>query len=379
MVSRDSTGPIRFDELSWPEVAALPRDLPLVLPLGNQFDQTAIGGELEGREWALLPALPYGWADSPLPVDHDLFNRVIGAIFGTLLEDGFISLHLVSNESPEFKSPGVQVIQLEPAAATAPIPPLGPDRVVLIPTGHTEQHGYHLPLNTDTRIIEAIAAGVCQAAPDLALALPVLPYGVSTHRRSFAGTFSLGGRVFEDFLLGAIEWLVEHGADRLYLLNGHGGNHSFLVNTAKWAGERFPGAFTATAWLHTSGGIGAEALARLRRSERGGMGHAGELETALMLHLEPELVHMERAVDETDFIASESYFMDWIEGGELIANPPWEDDTQTGAYGAGSLATAEHGRLWLEAAVEEKIAHIRAVHDQQDRRLARRSSRSQRR
>jgi creatinine amidohydrolase len=109
------------------------------------------------------------------------------------------------------------------------------------------------------------------------------------------------------------------------------------------------------------------------------MGHAGELETALMLHLEPELVHMERAVDETDFIASESYFMDWIEGGELIANPPWEDDTQTGAYGAGSLATAEHGRLWLEAAVEEKIAHIRAVHDQQDRRLARRSSRSQQR
>jgi creatinine amidohydrolase len=167
--------------------------------------------------------------------------------------------------------------------------------------------------------------------------------------------------------------LFSRGADRFYLLNGHGGNHSFLVNVAKYAGERFPDAFTATAWLHTSGAIGGAALERLRRSKRGGMGHAGELETALMLYLRPELVHMDRVVDETDFIASDHYYMDWIEGGELIANPPWTDDTQTGSYGAGSLATAEHGRLWLEAAIEEKIAHVYAIIDQQDRRLARRT------
>ena len=51
------------------------------------------------------------------------------------------------------------------------------------------------------------------------------------------------------------------------------------------------------------------------------MGHAGELETSLMLHLCPDLVHMERVVDETDFVATPSYYMDWIEGGALIANP----------------------------------------------------------
>jgi creatinine amidohydrolase/Fe(II)-dependent formamide hydrolase-like protein len=100
------------------------------------------------------------------------------------------------------------------------------------------------------------------------------------------------------------------------------------------------------------------------------MGHACELETALMLHLRPDPCRVERAVDETDFIASENYYMDWVEGGELIANPPWEDDTQTGAYGAGTLATVENGARWLAAAIEEKCGHVREIHEQQDRRLA---------
>jgi hypothetical protein len=66
--------------------------------------------------------------------------------------------------------------------------------------------------------------------------------------------------------------------------------------------------------------------------------------------------------------------MDWIEGGALIANPPWEDDTRTGAYGAGSLATAEHGKIWLEAAIAEKVGHVLEIQAQHARRQARRSS-----
>jgi len=367
-------GPIRFEELSWPEVAALPRELPLVLPLGETFDPAPLEALLKGKSWARLPALPYGWPGSSVTVRPELFEAVLRAIFQTLIEDGFQTLLLANPADREWSLPGVQSIRVPAGDAGRALPALDRRRVVLIPTGHTEQHAFHLPINTDSVLIGSIARGTVDAVPDLALALPVLPYGVSTHRRSFAGTFNLGGRVYEDFLLGVVEMLVAGGADRLYFVNGHGGNHSFLVNVVKYAGERFPGAFTATAWLHASGAIGTAALERWRRSGRGGMGHAGELETAMMLHLRPELVRMERVVDETDFIASDLYYMDWIEGGELIANPPWEDDTRSGAYGAGSLATAEHGRQWLAAAIEEKIAHVRAIHDQQDRRLARRAS-----
>jgi len=108
------------------------------------------------------------------------------------------------------------------------------------------------------------------------------------------------------------------------------------------------------------------------RSASGGMGHACELETSLMLHLRPQAVHMERVVDEVDFVSTPSYYMDWVEGGALIANPPWEDDTATGAYGAGSLATAEHGRLWLEAAIAEKVGHVGEILAQGRRRGVRR-------
>ncbi len=243
-----------------------------------------------------------------------------------------------------------------------------------MPIGHTEQHGFHLPLSVDTHIIDAIARGTASQASARAFTLPVMPYGVSTHRPSFAGTLSAGGRTFEDFWLGVIDVLVARGFDRFYLMSGHGGNTSFLVNIVKYAGERYRRIFCATAFLHTSGAIGVAALEKYRTSPIGGMGHACELETSFMLHLHPELCHMERVVDETDFISTPSYYMDWIEGGSLVANPPWDDDTRTGAYGAGSHATAEKGRHWLESAIEEKVGHVEEIHEQHERREARRNA-----
>jgi creatinine amidohydrolase len=231
-------------------------------------------------------------------------------------------------------------------------------------------------MSTDTVIIDAISRGTAEASPGLAVSLPVMPYGVSTHRASFAGTLNAGGRAFEDFWLEVVDDLTSRGFEKIYLLSGHGGSVSFLVNVAKYAGERHPGIFCATSYLYLSGAKGIEALEKLRNSTTGGMGHACELETSLMLHLQPGLVHMEKAVDETDFITTPSYFIDWIEGGALIANPPWEDDTRTGAYGAGSLGTAEKGAYWLNAAVQEKITHVEEIHQQLQLRKQRRLERA---
>jgi creatinine amidohydrolase/Fe(II)-dependent formamide hydrolase-like protein len=93
----------------------------------------------------------------------------------------------------------------------------------------------------------------------------------------------------------------------------------------------------------------------------------------LILHLRPGFVYMDRVVNETDFISTPSYYMDWAEGGALVANPPWDDDTATGAYGAGSLATAEKGKIWLQAAIAEKVSHVMEIQEQHTRREERRS------
>jgi creatinine amidohydrolase len=367
-----------YDRLTWPDIAALPRDVPLVIPLGQGYDQAQVASALGNPlQVGMLPAIPFGWRGSGLAVAEELLGQLAANLLDSLRDDGFSRVYALCPPGLDLGL-GPARIALPHSAQINPMPPLPVDderaKVVLIPIGHTEQHGHHLAMSTDTVIIEAISQGVVATTPAQATTLPVFPYGVSTHRASFAGTLNAGGRAFEDFWLRVIETLASRGFTRFYLLSGHGGNCSFLVNVAKYAGERYRRIFCATAWLYLSGPDGVAALQKYRRSAIGGMGHAGELETALMLHLRPDLVQMERVVDETDFITTPSYYMDWVEGGTLIANPPWADDSATGAYGAGSLAAAKNGQLWLEAAIAEKIKHVAEIHEQYRRRESRRNS-----
>ncbi len=378
MRSAAATAFFSYADLTWPEVAALPRDLPLVLPLGDGYSLEPLAAALgHPARAALLPPLPYGWRGSGLAVPDALCGALVANLLDSLRDDGFSRVYALTPQGLELGLGAARIALPHSSqfASPSPLPADGEqEKVLLLPIGHTEQHGYHLPLSTDTLIIEAVAQGAAAAAPARCAALPAFPYGVSTHRPAFAGTLNCGGRAFEDFWLAVVDALAARGFSKLYLMSGHGGSCSFLVNVVKYAGERHRRIFCATAWLHTAGHIAAPVVEARRLSPRGGMGHAGELETAYILHLRPDLAHMELVVDETDFIATESYYMDWIEGGALIANPPWDDDTATGAYGAGSLATAENGAAWLAAAVQEKVAHVEEIHEQQARREARRNA-----
>jgi creatinine amidohydrolase len=350
---------IHYENLTFPEVDALPRDIPIVIPLGEITDTDLIK-RVQRRSRSIsqpdrlcvFPSVPFGFEGSAYAVDRKVFKRVIDSLVASIEEDGFTN-----------------VLVIKPSRRVDSLPEVANDRVALIATGHTEQHAFHLPLNTDTLIIDAIARGVEAKLPDTILRLPTFPYGVSMHRRQYPGTVTIDPRAWEDFWVEIVGQLRSLGLKMAYLINGHGGNHSFLVNVTKFCGDRWPEMFVATSFLHTT----TDELTKYRTSPIGGMGHACELETSYILHLRPDLVHMDRAVDEVDFIATPNYYMEWIEGGALIANPPWTDDTISGAYGAGTQATAEKGRLWLAAAIDEKIGHVQEINDQQRRREERRT------
>jgi creatinine amidohydrolase len=372
---------IPYADLTWPEVARLPRDLPMLIPLGlDEYDLEAAAARLDAADGCLLPAIPYGFRrvdDNPLgslAVRSGMWRRVLAGIAKDLSAQGFQRIAVLNGHGDQgLASGGAHMLDVPCQPCSSPPWPVDlAQRTVVISTGHTEQHGYHLPLSTDTLIVQAIADGLAGRAPGEVVSLPAWPYGVSTHTREFPGTLNLGGRVFEDFFLAVVDRLAALGAEIIYFSNGHGGNHSFLVNVVKLAGERHPDRFIATEWLHTTG----PALARHRASAIGGMGHGGELETSYVLHLRPDLVHMERATTETDFISTPGYYMDWVEGGRLIANPPWSDDTVSGIYGDGRLGSAEKGRLWLAAAVEEKLETVRELREQHTLRQIKRAWRA---
>jgi creatinine amidohydrolase len=364
-----------YEELTYPEVEALSRDTPLVIPLGQGYDLERLASCLGNPERiGMLPPIPYGWPGSGLAAPQEKLRPMLLNLVSSLREDGFTRVHLLTPQDAGLDLGENGICLYHPSQHSQKHfqpPDEARDKVIVIPVGHTEQHALHLPMSTDTLIIGAIGEAVATLSPQ-AYSLPVMPYGVSTHRQAFAGTLNCGGRAFEDFWVAVVDLLVERGFDCIYFINGHGGNHSFLVNVIKYAGERHRRAFIATAWLYLSSGTGIEALDSLRSSPIGGMGHAGELETSLILHLRPDLVHLERVMDETDFVSTPNYYMDWVEGGALIANPPWDDDSRTGAYGVGSLGTAEKGRRWLEAAVDEKTGHVTEILEQQQRREQRR-------
>lgn len=142
---------------------------------------------------------------------------------------------------------------------------------IAVPVGSLEQHGPHLPLDTDTRIAVAVA----RSLPGMAIA-PAIAYGASGEHEGFAGTVSLGASALEALVVeygrSACRW-----SPRVLLVNGHGGNGPTLAKAV--ALLRYEG--RDVAWLPCAL-PGADA-------------HAGRTETSLLLHLSPGDVRMGRA------------------------------------------------------------------------------------
>lgn len=237
------------------------------------------------------------------------------------------------------------------------------DVVVVIPAATLEDHGHHLPIDTDVRLVEAVARGAVErfnaAGEAKALLFPTAVHGYTPHHMDFPGTVTLRWDTFVQSLVQQGRSLCHHGFDRILIVNGHGSNAPLVNMAARLINLEHPGAVCASSF-YLQGEKAQETIARVRRSARGGMAHACELETSIYLALRPDLVQMELAVDEVPADYTDNWWMDWSDG-PLSYTPAWSAISETGVTGAATVATAETGRALLDCAHEEIAGFIADV------------------
>ncbi len=202
--------------------------------------------------------------------------------------------------------------------------------LAVLPLGATEQHGAHLPTETDTLLAAATARAVAGRGPTV---LPALAYGASGEHQSFPGTVSIGTEALATAVV-ELGRSVSTWADRLVVINGHGGN----VDALRLAIPRLRREGRDAAWLSC------------RTAEDPSDTHAGHAETSLMLHLYPERVRPELAVPGCTRPLPE-LLPALREGGVAAVSPG-------GILGDPTTATeAEGRRLWeaLLADADERL------------------------
>ncbi len=220
--------------------------------------------------------------------------------------------------------------------------------LVVLPVGAVEQHGPHLPLLVDAIQVEAVAHEASRRC-----GVPVAPTFVYSssqgHSPLFPGTMALTPGTTVTALAELCDWLVSAGFRKLFLLNGHVGNVGPIWNAVDVAQARLPREVSlhGMSWWDLTPELWK--LVTSDCPEADWLFHANWGETSLMLHLRPDLVRMDRAVDQDDVAWTFTYDMAKL--------------SPSGAIGRRTTqATAEDGARILElaaAALVERIGRMR--------------------
>lgn len=233
--------------------------------------------------------------------------------------------------------------------------------IAVVPVGSMEQHGPHMPVATDSILAEAVAdLGAERVGDDVPLLVtPPIWTGNSPHHAPFGGTISIGVRGLLDLLERIADTVLENGFDALLFLNGHGGNHSTIGDATSIIGDAHPEAQVLGVTYFQ---LAESFIHEVRESDTGGMAHAGEFETSLMLYLHPEFV--DEDVMEARYM-DEPYDRggkDLLEGGPLFVYRTFEEYSTSGAIGDPHLASVEKGERIYEQLGEETEDLLSEIH-----------------
>jgi len=224
----------------------------------------------------------------------------------------------------------------------------------VIAIGSAEYHGDHLPYGTDALVASHLAEEVSRMVEGM-LVLPPIPYGMSMHYSAFPMAVSLSTWTLMQVLKDVFDSLLKHGIRKLLIINGHDGNIAAIeAATREYKAEHPDMVFSVLeAWWETAAKLVPEGTFEVW----GGLGHAGEGETSMMLAIAPELVDMTVARGVVPELP-------------VHVQVKWRFDELTpyGVTGDPTKATREKGLLMREALVKVLVDFVREM-DKRDWKL----------
>ena len=204
-------------------------------------------------------------------------------------------------------------------------------KLILLPTGATEQHGRHLPLDTDVFLSEEVCLEVDRRAPDKILVLPPITDGLNLLHIDFPSTVYIEPETFIAFCLNITMSVAYHGFEKILLVSGHGSNAPLIDLIARKTILQteslcFACNYATFLW---------DKFSEIRESEIAA--HADEFETSLYLHLAPERVQMDKAEESNNLIGK--YVSSDSTSKYMRFNDYWGHWSQLGAYDDPTVAT----------------------------------------
>ena len=239
--------------------------------------------------------------------------------------------------------------------------------IAVLPVAATEQHGPHLPLKVDSALVDGVIAA---ALPHLAshvpaLFLPTQTVGLSPEHARFAGTLTLKAETTIRLWTDIAESVAASGVKKLVLLNSHGGQVGVMDIVARDLRARLGMLVYSVNWfgLPLVGPQGEDVNALFSAHEHRFGIHAGEIETSMMLALEPQLVQM--ALAQNFASTSEDRAQKFaILGNGKSAKLGWQmqDYNPHGAVGNAANASVEKGHAVLDAAGRALASLLAELH-----------------
>jgi creatinine amidohydrolase/Fe(II)-dependent formamide hydrolase-like protein len=223
----------------------------------------------------------------------------------------------------------------------------------LLPVGAIEQHGYHLPLDTDSWDADYLCRRVAEACGDpKPLVLPLIPYGVSYHHDDFPGTLSINPETLAALVYDVGMAAARNGIRKLIIVNGHGGN----APTLQFAAQKI----NRDAHIFTCVDTGETSDADIYRiTDTPNDVHAGEVETSTALATRPHLVDMDRATrDVQDF---SSQYLDFSSENSVEWYAHTSRISTSGVMGDATAASVEKGERMWSIMVDHLVAFVESL------------------